>query len=118
MNEVDVIHSIYKTLADFGVKVPIEDQTAVDDLNESVVKFDQTIVLAHHYVKDQKELSKDRLAEVIVKLEKHCSELVSQLTKPPFTDGEMHPADVMVALEEVNVHVQKTEQKTLQAQKI
>jgi dynein heavy chain len=118
MNEVDIVHTIYKTLSEYGVKVPIEDQTAVDDLNESVVKFDQTIVLAHLYVKDQKEASKTRLADVIMKLEKHCSELLSQMTKPPFSDGELHPADVVVALEEMSIHVNKTEQKTLQAQKM
>ena len=118
MNEVEVVHTIYKTLTDYGVKVPIEDQTTMDDLDESVVKFDQTIILAHHYVKDQKKASADNLREVIAKLEKHCSELVSELTKPPFTDETLPPAEVMEALAELRVHMEKTQQKTLQAAKM
>ena len=118
MNDVDIVHTIYKTLADFGVKVPIEDQTAMDDLDESVVKFDQTIILAHHYVKDQKKASQNRLGDVISTLEKHCKELMSQLTKPPYSDAEMHPSDVMESLAEIQIQVKRTEEKTHQAQKM
>jgi dynein heavy chain len=118
MNEVEVVHTIYKTLAEYNVKVSIEDQTATDDLDESVLKFDQTIVLAHRYVKDQNDVAKDRLRDVISSLEKRCGVLTSQLMKEPFCDADMHPADVVVALGELHERVQKVQTKTEEAQKM
>eukprot|EP00946_MAST-07B_sp_MAST-7B-sp1_P003364 g3364.t1 len=118
MNEVDVVHTIYKTLADYGVKVSIEDQTATDDLDESVVKFDQTIVLAHRYVKDQNEASKDRLRDLIASLEKQCGELTSLLMKDPFSNADMYPADVISALEGMHEKIKRVQAKTEEAQKM
>ncbi len=112
MNEVEVVHEIYRTLQEHGVKVPIEDQTAADDLDESVLKFDQTIVLAHRYVKDQNELSKDRLRDMISSLERHCGDLISQLTREPFTDAALHPADVVMSIEELGHKVMRTKEKS------
>ena len=110
---IELVHHVYHLLAKMEVKIPLDDRSLVDAVDESSVLFTQSVESAQHHVRAKRSAYSDKLTGAIQKLEEKCAETTAQLNQPPFTDSEKHPAEVMQSLSEVKRHVESLRDRTL-----